>query len=227
MRETWAILPVKSFERAKTRLRPVLAETQCASIARLMAIDALDTLTSVAAIDRILVLGQGAGQSELARTYGCDYANDRPALSISQNLDVVLRLPRIAAGGCALYIPADMPQVTPDDIATLLSRKKRGLTICRAIRDGGSNAMVASPPRGMHFSLGSGSAARHASAAMARRIPVEIIDEPAFERDIDVPRDLAWLCTTGARGRTLDYLRETGLAATVHRLFPESLVSQV
>lgn len=223
MRETWAILPIKSFGGAKTRLRPVLTRLQCACIARSMAIDALHALAAVEMIDRILVLGQGVEQSELAREFGCDYACDDPALSISQNLDGTLRLPQVAAADRALYIPADMPQVAPDDIARLLFRHRTGLTICRAIRDGGSNLMVASPPRGMHFSLGSGSAARHAGAAMARGFQAEIIDDPAFQRDVDVPEDLAWLCTIATGGRTVEYLRRTGLDATVRAFARETV----
>ena len=225
MHETWAILPVKSFDRAKTRLRPVLSDAQCASIARLMAIDMLDALTAVATIDRILVLGQGAEQAALARAYGCDYADDDPTLTISGNLADVLRLPGIGAAARVLYIPADMPHVRPGDVRKLLARNGSGLTICRAMRDGGSNAMVASPVRAMRFSLGSGSAERHALAASAGGHRVEILDELAFQRDIDVPQDLAWLCRSGARCSTIRYLREARLETAVLELFPESLAS--
>jgi 2-phospho-L-lactate guanylyltransferase (CobY/MobA/RfbA family) len=77
----------------------------------------------------------------------------------------------------------------------------------------------------MHFSLGSGSAARHASAAKAERTRVEIVDDPAFQRDVDVPQDLAWLCRIGINCTTVDYLRETGLDALVRQMFPEALAS--
>jgi 2-phospho-L-lactate guanylyltransferase len=225
MRETWAVLPVKSFDRAKTRLRPVLTESQCASIARLMAIDMLKTLTAVAAVDRILLLGQGSDQAELAERFGCEYADDDPALDISRNLDQVYAGPAVATADRALYRPGDMPHVRPGDIQRLLAWARDGITICRAARDGGSNATVACPPRGMHFSLGSGSAARHASAAKAERTRVEIVDDPAFQRDVDVPQDLAWLCRIGINCTTVDYLRETGLDALVRQMFPEALAS--
>lgn len=215
MRETWAVLPVKSFRRAKTRLRPVLTESQCASIARLMAIDMLETLTAVESIDRILLLGQDPDQAGLAGRFGCAYADDDPDLSISLNLDRVYRVPPVGTAGRVLYIPADMPQVKPDDVSRLLARAGKGLTICRAMRDGGSNATVACPPAGMRFSLGGGSAARHAGAAVAQGVRAEIVDDFAFQRDIDVPEDLEWLCATGIESRTVNYLRESGLAAAV------------
>ncbi len=66
MSKTWAILAVKAFDRAKTRLSSVLASTQRESVARLMAIDVLRALSSTSEIDRILLLGQGPEQEELA-----------------------------------------------------------------------------------------------------------------------------------------------------------------
>jgi hypothetical protein len=80
MSKTWAILPVKAFDRAKTRLSSVLASTQRESVARLMATDVLRALSSTSEIDRILLLGQGPEQEELARRFDCAYENDDPTL---------------------------------------------------------------------------------------------------------------------------------------------------
>ena len=62
MSKTWAVLPVKAFDRAKTRLSSVLASTQRESVARLMATEVLRALCSTREIDRILLLGQGPEQ---------------------------------------------------------------------------------------------------------------------------------------------------------------------
>jgi 2-phospho-L-lactate guanylyltransferase (CobY/MobA/RfbA family) len=190
-----------------------------------MAIDMLETLTAVESIDRILLLGQGLDQARLACMFGCAYSEDDPALSISQNLDRLYGVAPVATAGRVLYIPADMPQVKAHDVTRLLTRAGKGLTICRAMRDGGSNATVAWPSSGMHFSLGDGSAARHAHAAMAQGVRTEIVDDLTFQRDIDVPEDLEWLCATGIESGTVNYLRESGVDTAVRGQAAASLAS--
>ncbi len=190
-----------------------------------MAMDVLAALCAVPSLARIMLVGGGADQARLAGIYGCDYVEDDPHLDISRNLARITGLPQFAGSTRLLYMPADLPQVTARDVIRILSRAGEGITICRATRDGGTNAMVASPATWMHFSLGSGSAERHAQAAEAGGRPVAILDDIAFQRDIDTPDDLAWLCRCGASGKTLEYLRRSRLDVAVIERSPESLAS--
>lgn len=225
MSKTWAILPVKQFHRAKTRLRPVLTRSECTSIARMMAIDMLRLLSSIEELDGIMVVGGGPDQAQLARTHGCDYVSDDSTLDISRNLVRACRLPQISTATRLLYVPADLPLLTVQDVTRLLSRRNRGLTICRAMRDGGTNAMLATPGSRMTFSLGANSAERHAQAASTGKGKFELLDDIAFQRDIDVPEDLAWLCRYGDSGKTVEYLRESKVDTRIMASFPESLAS--
>jgi 2-phospho-L-lactate guanylyltransferase (CobY/MobA/RfbA family) len=191
----------------------------------MMAIDMLQLLTSVEELGCIMVAGGGPEQADLARTYGCDYMDDEATLDISQNLMRVCRLPPVSRAARLLYVPADLPLLTVPDITRLLARRDRELTICRAMRDGGTNAMLATPGCRMTFSLGANSAERHAQAASASHSRFELLDDIAFQRDIDIPEDLAWLSRYGDRGRTVEYLRESKLDSRIMALFPESLAS--
>jgi len=225
MIKTWAILPVKQFHRAKTRLRPVLTRSECTSIARMMAMDMLRLLSSVEQLDRIMVVGGGPDQARLARIHGCDYAAEDPTLDVSQNLMRVCRLPPVSTAARLLYVPADLPLLTGQDVTRVLARRDCELTICRAMRDRGTNAMLSTPASRMTFSLGANSAERHAQAASADKRQFELLDDIAFQRDIDVPEDLAWLCRHGDRGRTVEYLQESKLAKRIVALFPQSIAS--
>ncbi len=222
---TCAILPIKAFHRSKTRLRPFLSQPQCATVARLMALDMLETLCSVPSISRVLVVGQGADQARLARLHGCDYTADDPALDISANLTHIARQPPQAEAEALLYVPSDLAFVRPADISRLLAAGRSGITICRAIRDGGTNALLGSPPGRLEFSFGAGSCERHARSATAGGRAVHILDDVPFQWDVDVPEDLLRVCRDGVGGNVLDYLQSSGLASRVATLFPESLAS--
>jgi 2-phospho-L-lactate guanylyltransferase len=222
---TCAILPIKAFRRSKTRLRPILSQSQCAAVARLMALDMLQTLCSVPSISRVLVVGQGEDQARLARMHGCDYTADDTALDISANLTRIARQPPQAQAEALLYVPSDLALVRPADICRLLAAGRPGITICRAIRDGGTNALLASPPGRLAFSFGAGSCERHARSAMAEGRAVHVLDEVSFQRDVDVPEDLFRVCRDGGGNNLLDYLQNSGLASRLASLFPESLAS--
>lgn len=208
MTATCAILPVKDFNRAKTRLRPVLDQSQCATLARTLAIDMLKVLTSVRELDRIIVLGQGPEQAWLAQAFGCEYLADNPGQNLSQNVTRVCRMPDIACMEKLLFIAADLPLVTVADVCRLFAKVGSEITIFRALRDGGTNALLACPASPVSFSFGRDSARRHATAAAANKRTVETVDDSNFQRDIDVPADLYWHLRQDSRAKWIDCLGE-------------------
>lgn len=212
MKAACTIIPLKAFGRSKTRLSPVLSPAERAILARLMAVDVLRTLTAVPEVERVLVAGEAADHAGLAAEFGCDFLEDDPALDVSGN---VARAAGLAAAGAEtlLYLPADLPLLTVGDLRGLFARHRGGLTLCRAGRDNGTNAMLASPPAAASFSFGSDSADRHTAAARAAGWPVTVLDVAAFDRDIDEPGDLRWLCRHGRAGATVGWLERAGFAA--------------
>jgi 2-phospho-L-lactate guanylyltransferase len=213
MSGTLAILPVKAFNRAKSRLAPVLSAEMCENLARHMATDAVRILTGTSGIDRVLIVGQGREQAELASRFACEYASDEPALDISANLSRIVLKPDVQAAKQFLIVPADLPCLCSADYARILNRHEGGVTICRAARDRGTNAFLATSPVRMTFRFGSGSATRHARAARAAGLRTILVDDLGFSRDIDTPEDLQWLCRQEVSSDTATYLRTSGIAA--------------
>lgn len=218
MIRTRAIVPVKAFASAKSRLSSVLTGVQCRDLARLMATDVLRALTSTPDIDRVLLLGQGGEQEELAVRFGCDYASDEPALDMSANLARLAQRPEIQAAQTLLIIPADLPCLQPQDITRVLRGHQEGVTVCRAARDGGTNAFIASMPQQLKFHFGVDSANRHILAAQAAGLPVRALDDSAFERDIDTPEDLRWLGCQNNSCETVSFLRDSEIATQLHAM---------
>jgi len=94
------------------------------------------------------------------------------------------------------------------------------LSICPAIRDGGTNALVCSPPDAMPFQFGSDSARKHLEEAAVRGMPNARLRMHAFFRDIDTPDDLVWLAGQKNGINTVRFLQQSGIAA---RLGPDHL----
>jgi 2-phospho-L-lactate guanylyltransferase (CobY/MobA/RfbA family) len=66
-------------------------------------------------------------------------------------------------------------------------------------------------PQQVTFSFGAGSAKRHALAARAAGQKVSVLDDAAFQRDIDTPEDLQCLCRQNDSCDTTKFLRGSGV----------------
>jgi 2-phospho-L-lactate guanylyltransferase len=213
MTELTTILPLKAFDQAKARLSSVLSPSERSRLARLMAVDVLRTLSAVPEITGVLIAGQDDEHAALAAAFGCDFICDDPALDVSSNVARVTQTVIASGVDRLLYVPADLPLLTAPDLQALIVRNGAGLTLCRALRDNGTNAMLASPPAAANFSFGSNSAERHTATARGAGWAVRVLDLPAFQRDVDEPSDLVWLCRSGCTGAAARYVRDVGVAA--------------
>jgi 2-phospho-L-lactate guanylyltransferase len=223
MRSTWALVPVKSPARSKSRLRPVLDSSECSRLCMAMLRDVLEALRGAASIEGIAVVTGDQDVIEFATAAGHEVLPDNED-------DLCCALDNAAAHlaqrgvTSALIIPADVPTVSADDIDRLMERHQSGLSISPAIRDGGTNALICSPPNAIQFCYGKDSARRHLQKAQDARMECTRLPAPAFFRDIDLPDDLAWL-NNQSRGRhALAYLRDSGIGA---RLQPAALEKAV
>jgi 2-phospho-L-lactate guanylyltransferase (CobY/MobA/RfbA family) len=139
---------------------------------------------------------------------------------LCQSLDAAAKHLAQQGVSTVLIIPADVPTVKAADIDQLIERHRGGLSISPAIRDGGTNALVCSPPDAIDFCYGKNSAHRHLQKAQDANISCTRLPAPAFFRDIDLTDDLVWLNNQSHGAHTLAYLRESGINA---RLQPATL----
>lgn len=217
MATTWALLPVKTPERAKTRLASVLRPQECAELSRAMLLDVLAAMQSSSRITHVAVLTSDPEVAALAEQLGLAVIPDEADQSLCESMNSAARY--IAAQGAAtlLIIPGDIPTVTADDIDQLIERHceahESGLSVCPAIRDGGTNALVCSPPDALPFQFGNDSARRHIDLAHERGLGAERTPMQPFFRDIDTPEDLVWLSDQHNGTHTVSYLRESGIFA--------------
>ena len=211
MPAAWALVPIKPFAVAKTRLEGLLTRAQCARLAEEMARDVLRALSAAPDISGIAILSNeprlaALAEAATARVYtehaGEDY---RTALS------------RIAGGLAAhgarhlLVVPADLPTLSSSDIQLLLESHPGGVTVCPAAADGGTNALLMSPPGVIPFLYGPDSASRHLAAAAGAGVDSRTAWLPAFARDVDSPDDVSWLIGQRIACATLAWLKASGI----------------
>jgi len=190
---TVAILPLKSFERAKSRTE--LAEVPRASLAESMAEAVLQALSEARTLERIVVVTREPRAVAAAKAIGADVVDDPREAGHSQAAQLGVDAAVAAGARRVLLVPGDCPLLDPAEVDGLLANAGPGLTIVPDRHGTGTNALVLDPPQALVPSFGPGSCARHAALGRAAGVRVRIIDVPTLAFDVDTPADLAALAT--------------------------------
>jgi len=213
MAATYALVPLKDFAEAKRRLDGVLSRDECAALAAHMARDVLRALKATRGLGGIGILGRGPGPAALAAECGVALLPESAAGDYRQDLAAAAALLTDRGVTTLLVLPGDLPTLSAADLRELLAVGGQGVTVCTAARDGGSNALLLSPPGVIPCLFGPDSARRHLDAAASAGVPGRAADLPAFSQDIDTPEDLHWLLRQRVACATLAWLRASGIAA--------------
>lgn len=191
---TAAILPVKSFPRAKQRLGVDVGEDMRGELARAMVGDVLVAVHRCAAIERVIVVTNEPSVRAAALYKNAVVIED--ALEQGQSEAVSLGLDRATAEGFqrALCIPGDCPALDPLQIDELLCSPATPAVLVIPDRHGtGTNGLLLSPPRAIEPSFGAGSCKRHLALAKAAGVRSEVARVSSLLLDIDTSDDLEML----------------------------------
>ena len=213
-----AVLPVKDFGHAKQRLAGFLSAVERRLLSEAMAEDVLETLSQVSEMSEIIVVTRDERAFELAARHGArvlaEPANDGQSAAVERAAAALGR----AGVESLLQVPGDVPGASADEIAAVLAAHGRAsdgapaVTLVPSHDRRGTNCVLCSPPDVLPFAFGHESFGPHCEAARAQGIAPRIIALPGLGLDIDTPDDLRAFVARPAAGRTLDYLRESGIA---------------
>src|SRR3954470_18549630 len=157
---TVAILPVKSFGRAKQRLGTAFPDRP--ALAAAMVSDVLEALGRVETLSGVIVVTAEAFAADAAREAGAEVVPD-PA-EAGQSAAVALGIAHADADR-VLLVPGDCPALDPDEVTKLLAHTAP-VVIVPDRHGTGTNAVVARPrpPRPRHHRAAPPPAGRDRSA---------------------------------------------------------------
>ena len=188
---TVAILPIKSFDEAKQRLRFELPEHDRRALAESMFSDTLVALGRVPALEWVVVVSGDRVAQRIAGGYGARVIeederghNTAAARGIASLIDEGIER--------ALLVPGDCPLLSPADIHALLTHEapERSALIVPDRHGTGTNALLLTPPDVLAPSFGPDSCQRHLADAQRTDVPAEVIELDSLALDIDTPDDL-------------------------------------
>jgi 2-phospho-L-lactate/phosphoenolpyruvate guanylyltransferase len=187
----WAVVPVKSFARAKARLAELLDQHQREQLARIMLEDVLTSLQRLEPLSGILVVSGDDGAKEIAGAHGATTVDD--PLEDGPNAAIRLALPVLgmARADAMMVVPADVPQLNADELLPIVrTLSGASIALVRAARDGGTNLFGCSPVDLIQPWFGADSFARHIGAAERINIKPRVFVCASLAYDIDRPQDI-------------------------------------
>ena len=206
---TWAVVPIKQFAAAKSRLAPVLAAGERAELARLMAEDVLDVLMACRDIFAgVAVVTSDREAAAMAHRHGARIVLAAADNGINAAIAAALEAIDPGANDGLMVVPSDIPQVTRDALAQAAAAiaVPRSLAIAAATEDGGTNLFACRPARIMPPRFGPRSFEQHSRASSQIGIDLHVLHVPELSLDIDRPGDLRKFQALRSSTRTQAFL---------------------
>ena len=206
----WGIIPIKSLNQAKHRLKHVLYPDERQEFFNAMFEDVLSTMMSVPDFEQVAVATVCPAAGIIAKKYGAI------VLSTSQDEGQTAAVERSAkildARGITsmLVIPGDVPLVTVEEIKIVLElhEKAPSMTIVPAQDELGSNCIALSPTIAAPLRFGPNSYFPHLETARKLGLSLQSPKLTGLGLDIDTPEDLLVLSRQTVCTRAQEYLRK-------------------
>lgn len=208
----WALVPLKRFNAAKTRLSPLLTSGQRQKLVLAMACDVLTNLKSCDDLGGIAIVSAEPTVENIAQQFGAIWIKETNENGLNAALTIGVQQLTDAGIESVLCLPGDIPLITPNKISELLANHQTApaVTLVPASNSRGTNAIVCSPPTVIPFCFGEDSYQQHRHIANQAGIKARTLQLSQINFDLDTPNDLTQLLasqTTSAQ-HTLKLLKQ-------------------
>ena len=193
MMKTFAIVPVKRFENAKTRLSSMLDTEDRIRLSSLMLEDTLQILSVAPPLTQVIIVSADKRADEIATKHGAKFLPEEKENGVNSAV-------ALADGYCIEKEAADATIVIPHDLPLLDSiviskacelaeKESTCIVICPSVRYDGTNMLLRKPPSVIATFYDTDSYNMHVKAALKLGIPVKHLFSKSVMYDIDTPED--------------------------------------
>lgn len=221
MSQVWALVPVKRFVQAKSRLARTLSLEDRRSLVLAMAKDVTTALMQSKAISRVVLVSDVSGLDRLLGIDGAWHFDTTKGQGLNEDLTAAAAWAGREGATHVLIAHADLPMITPAAVNHLVASAKNGsyakVRIAACKKGRGSNVLLAPVPLPFPLLFGDDSLFLFSQAAAEIGISVDVVHDFSLAMDIDEPLDFCRLVATCNRGgfvgcATADFIRSAGLA---------------
>jgi len=193
MMKTFAIIPVKSFENAKTRLSSILDRDDRIRLSILMLEDTLEILSVVHRLSQVITVSADKRVEEIAAKYEAKFLLEEKERGVNSAVALANSYcMKKEAADATMVIPHDLPLLDSTDISKvceLAENEIKCIVICPSLRYDGTNMLLRKPPPIISTFYDANSYNMHVRAAVQLGIPIKYLFSKGLMHDIDTPED--------------------------------------
>jgi 2-phospho-L-lactate/phosphoenolpyruvate guanylyltransferase len=210
--KTFAIVPVKRFENAKTRLSSMLDTEDRIRLSSLMLEDTLQILSVAPPLTQVIIVSADKRADEIATKHGAKFLPEEKEKGVNSAV-------ALADGYCIEKEAADATIVIPHDLPLLDSiviskacelaeKESTCIVICPSVRYDGTNMLLRKPPSVIGTFYETDSYNMHVRTAIKLGIPVKPLLSKSLMYDIDTPEDaLQLIKEENVAAKSLEFIK--------------------
>ena len=193
-----AIVPVKTFSKAKKRLN--LQQAVKEKICNLMLQEVLKTVNNCKLVNKIVLVSKDEAALKIGRQFGAIEIFDNES-GVNDAVSLADQYLSDKEFDCSVIFPQDIPIMTSSDIGNLLNfvKSNRSVIIVPSRQFNGTNALVRCPADIMKTSYDMGSYTFQMDAARTKTENISISLIRRMMLDIDDEHDLAFMLKQNAK----------------------------
>jgi 2-phospho-L-lactate/phosphoenolpyruvate guanylyltransferase len=211
MMKTFAIVPIKRFENAKTRLSSILDTDDRIRLSLLMLKDTLQILSAVHSLSQVITVSADKRVGEIAVKYGANFLLEEKERGVNSAVALADSYCMKKAADATMVIPHDLPLLDSTDVSKaceLAENESSCIVICPSFRYDGTNMLLRKPPSIIATFYDADSYNMHVKAAIRLGIPVKRLLSKGLVHDIDTPEDaLEIMKEETVTARSLEFIK--------------------
>jgi 2-phospho-L-lactate guanylyltransferase len=188
-----AIIPVKTFSRAKTRLS--LTPDKTGQICRLMLESVLKSVTHCDIIEKTVLVSKDEDALEIGKKFGVHGLYDESEQGVNSAVSLADKYFSQEGFDGTMVFPQDIPLIEPEDIRTLyqMRNSERCVLVVPSRKFDGTNALFRTPPSVMETHYDEDSYKIHLNTAEKRNASSALVLIRRIMLDIDDQSDLRFI----------------------------------
>ncbi len=204
---TYAVVPVKTLLKSKTRLSNFFNFRERSLFTLAMLEDVLNALKFSNAAE-IVVVSSDLAVEGFVKDFDLTFLKEtQQGLNHALNQATKWCLQNDAE--LVLVLPADVPLITARDVNQLFKLAANSSVVISPSRNGGTNALLQTPPGIISPCFGAGSFKKHLSRAAAKCVQTKIYVSSNVMLDIDSEEDVQQLLKDGEHTASHRFLRQS------------------
>ena len=205
--KTSVIIPVKTFQKSKTRLH--LSEAKTKELCRLLLEEVIKTVSEVKIIDKIIVVTDEEQVLDIIEKYDCKQIQDKNETSVNDAVKLAEGFLIENKFTHSVVLPLDIPFFYSEDLEKLLSfSSEKSVVVVPSRHFDGTNALLRSPINSMTPRYDEGSYSFQIESAQKNDVKISIGLIYRLMLDIDNTEDLEFVIKQNIKPDLCKKIRE-------------------